>query len=140
MESVHSHAEHSQHHRDSISSHLVSPSHLLFGGALLTSIVQRVECKNSRGSESDSRCFVHANARSSFSSSSSRTITDDAAQVEKYGTLEFSRFADLLDVGFDAASTFIAGWEKEGKLPNGMEGNVSAPMRKRGQSMRRNSI
>ena len=66
--------------------------------------------------------------------------TDSRTQVEKYGTLEFSRFADLLDVGFNAASTFISGWEKEGKLPNGMEGNVSAPMRKRGQSMRRNSI
>lgn len=55
--------------------------------------------------------------------------------------MEFKRFPELLDIGFDHAQKLIADWAKKGELPTGTEGEISAQkIQKRGQSIRRNSI
>jgi hypothetical protein len=55
--------------------------------------------------------------------------------------MEFKRFPELLDIGFDHARELIAKWAKDGELPTGTEGEISEhKIRKRGQSIRRNSI
>jgi lysophospholipid hydrolase len=55
--------------------------------------------------------------------------------------MEFKRFPELLVVGFDTATRMLKDWAKEGKLPTGMVGEISAEkVKKRGQSIRRNSI
>lgn len=43
-------------------------------------------------------------------------------------------------MGFSTAKQMLADWSKEGKLPTGTEGDLSPVIKKRGQSMRRNSI
>nr|CRX79253.1 hypothetical protein ls5931a1_00061 [Leucosporidium scottii] len=61
--------------------------------------------------------------------------------VTEFGTMEFKRFPELLDIGFDHAQKLISGWAKKGELPTGTEGEISAQkIQKRGQSIRRNSI
>lgn len=58
-----------------------------------------------------------------------------------YSTMEFSRFLELVDLGYASAKTMLADFAKDGKLPTGMESDVSMEViQKRGQSMRRNSI
>ncbi|GAA6007388.1 hypothetical protein JCM10207_006324 [Rhodosporidiobolus poonsookiae] len=61
--------------------------------------------------------------------------------VTQFGTMDFKRFLEILDVGSDFATQLLAEWAAEGKLPTGMEGDVApAKKQKRGQSIRRNSI
>lgn len=60
-----------------------------------------------------------------------------------FGTMEFKRFSELIDVGFATAKKMLADWDKDGKLPTGTESNLregEEVRKKRGQSMRRNSI
>lgn len=55
--------------------------------------------------------------------------------------MEFKRFTEILDVGYDHATKQLGDWGKAGKLPTGTEGQVTLQkVQKRGQSIRRNSI
>ncbi|GAA5861134.1 hypothetical protein JCM3774_002201 [Rhodotorula dairenensis] len=61
--------------------------------------------------------------------------------VTQFGTMEFKRFTEILEVGSDFANTLLDEWAAEKKLPTGMEGDaLAARKQKRGQPIRRNSI
>ncbi|GAA5859717.1 hypothetical protein JCM8547_006997 [Rhodosporidiobolus lusitaniae] len=61
--------------------------------------------------------------------------------VTQFGTMDFKRFLEILDVGSDFAADLLADWRGKGMLPSGLEGEVSSQKKqKRGQSIRRNSI
>ncbi|KAN0060719.1 phosphatidylcholine and lysophosphatidylcholine phospholipase [Thecaphora frezii] len=64
--------------------------------------------------------------------------------VEGFGTLEFGKFDEISRKGYDAARTMLDEWDREGKLPRGIEKAVEMDAgrrrRKGGISARRNSI
>ncbi|GAA5976276.1 hypothetical protein JCM11641_001102 [Rhodosporidiobolus odoratus] len=61
--------------------------------------------------------------------------------VTQFGTMDFKRFLEILDVGSEFANELLNEWAAKGQLPTGMEGDVSQQKKqKRGQSIRRNSI
>ncbi|GAA5986855.1 hypothetical protein JCM10908_000923 [Rhodotorula pacifica] len=61
--------------------------------------------------------------------------------VTQFGTMEFKRFTEILEVGSEFANGLLDEWASEKKLPTGMEGDAVAPRKqKRGQPIRRNSI
>ncbi|KAK4057788.1 phosphatidylcholine and lysophosphatidylcholine phospholipase [Microbotryomycetes sp. JL221] len=61
--------------------------------------------------------------------------------VTQFGTMEFKRFLEILDVGYEHAHKQLIEWIKAGKMPTGTEGQVTMQkVQKRGQSIRRNSI
>ncbi|KAK4055464.1 phosphatidylcholine and lysophosphatidylcholine phospholipase [Microbotryomycetes sp. JL201] len=61
--------------------------------------------------------------------------------VTQFGTMEFKRFLEILDVGYEHATKQLSEWSKAGKLPTGTEGRMTIEkVQKRGQSIRRNSI
>ncbi|KWU47420.1 patatin-domain-containing protein, partial [Rhodotorula sp. JG-1b] len=61
--------------------------------------------------------------------------------VTQFGTMEFKRFTEILDVGSEFANSLLDEWAADKKLPTGMEGDAVAPRKqKRGQPIRRNSI
>ncbi|GAA5909018.1 hypothetical protein JCM6882_004969 [Rhodosporidiobolus microsporus] len=60
--------------------------------------------------------------------------------VTQFGTMEFGKFLEILDVGADFATEILTEWAAKGVLPTGMEGNAPQKKQKRGQSIRRNSI
>lgn len=63
--------------------------------------------------------------------------------VEAYGTLEFGKFTEISQIGYQAASKFLDEWTAQGVLPTGIEGGAEgdpAQRRSRGKAARRNSI
>jgi len=61
--------------------------------------------------------------------------------VTQFGTMEFKRFSELLQIGVVEGKRMLAEWAEVGLLPTGTEGEISAQkVKKRGQSARRNSI
>lgn len=64
--------------------------------------------------------------------------------VTQYGTLEFGKYSEILQVGYDSMVDAIQKWDREGRLPTGVEAGLNVPSqhrkRRRGVSARRNSI
>ncbi|KDE07905.1 hypothetical protein MVLG_01815 [Microbotryum lychnidis-dioicae p1A1 Lamole] len=61
--------------------------------------------------------------------------------VTQFGTMEFKRFGELFEIGQAHAKELLTKWGKEGQLPTGTVGEISAAkVQKRGHSIRRNSI
>ncbi|PWN38990.1 hypothetical protein IE81DRAFT_326984 [Ceraceosorus guamensis] len=63
--------------------------------------------------------------------------------VEGFGTMEFGRFNEVQQIGYEASRAALAGWAKEGSLPTGMSLEAEAAdnhNRKRGVGARRNSV
>ena len=62
--------------------------------------------------------------------------------VEGFGTLEFGKFDEISAKGYSAAQTMLDEWEREGRLPMGVERAVGERGRRRkgGVSARRNSV
>ncbi|GAA5904627.1 uncharacterized protein JCM6883_003846 [Sporobolomyces salmoneus] len=61
--------------------------------------------------------------------------------VTQFGTMEFKRFTEILQVGSDFSKGLLTEWDSKGELPTGLEGDVTnQKAQKRGQSIRRNSI
>jgi len=64
--------------------------------------------------------------------------------VQEYGTMQFNKFEEIQSKGYEAAMRKLEEWEIEGKLPSVYEenGEVRAVKlgRKRGRSLRRNSV
>ncbi|CEQ42560.1 SPOSA6832_04388 [Sporobolomyces salmonicolor] len=61
--------------------------------------------------------------------------------VTQFGTMEFKRFSEILEVGSKFATDLLSEWASKGELPTGLEGEVTPlKVEKRGQSIRRNSI
>ncbi|GAA5957475.1 hypothetical protein JCM21900_002678 [Sporobolomyces salmonicolor] len=61
--------------------------------------------------------------------------------VTQFGTMEFKRFNEILEVGSKFATDLLSEWASKGELPTGLEGEVTPlKVEKRGQSIRRNSI
>ncbi|KAG8894238.1 phosphatidylcholine and lysophosphatidylcholine phospholipase, partial [Tulasnella sp. 403] len=61
----------------------------------------------------------------------------------QYGTMQFGKFDELVEIGYRAGLEMIDRWKAEGQLPTGLEDEfkVSEKSRKRkGRSARRNSI
>ncbi|KAI9444916.1 patatin-domain-containing protein [Lactarius indigo] len=64
-----------------------------------------------------------------------------AIPVQEYGTLQWGKFEEIQEKGYQSAMKILGEWEQEGKLPLGfIEGKYSNAKRKKGQSARRNSI
>ncbi|KAG0335656.1 phosphatidylcholine and lysophosphatidylcholine phospholipase [Podila horticola] len=59
--------------------------------------------------------------------------------VQDFGTLEFGRFLEICEVGYEYGKEMIAKWNKEGRLGNLIAENESSKLR-RGKRIRRNSI
>ncbi|KAG0055666.1 phosphatidylcholine and lysophosphatidylcholine phospholipase [Gryganskiella cystojenkinii] len=59
--------------------------------------------------------------------------------VQEFGTLEFGRFLEICEVGYEYGKEMLKQWNKEGRLGNLMSENESAKSR-RGKRIRRNSI
>ncbi|KAG0039935.1 phosphatidylcholine and lysophosphatidylcholine phospholipase [Podila clonocystis] len=59
--------------------------------------------------------------------------------VQDFGTLEFGRFLEICEVGYEYGKEMIAKWNKEGRLGNLITENESSKLR-RGKRIRRNSI
>jgi lysophospholipid hydrolase len=57
----------------------------------------------------------------------------------QYGTLQFSKFEEILEVGYRAAVEMLQKFHDEGKLPP-MTLDGHAEVKKKGRSARRNSI
>ena len=62
--------------------------------------------------------------------------------VSQYGTLQFGKFEEVLEKGYQAALKILEKFEEEGKLPSafidGKDGKDTE--KKKGKSARRNSI
>lgn len=59
----------------------------------------------------------------------------------QYGTLQWGKFEEIQEKGYQAAIKILEEWEEEGRLPSGfIEGGDSKTKRKKGQSARRNTI
>jgi len=64
-----------------------------------------------------------------------------AMPVQEYGTLQWGKFEEIQEKGYQSAMRILGQWEQEGKLPSGfIEGKKSNAKRQKGQSARRNSI
>ncbi|KAI1314315.1 phosphatidylcholine and lysophosphatidylcholine phospholipase [Mortierella claussenii] len=59
--------------------------------------------------------------------------------VQDYGTLEFSRFLEICECGYEYGKDMLEKWKKEGKLNHVLVENEAAQSR-RGRRIRRNSI
>ena len=62
----------------------------------------------------------------------------------QYGTMQFGKFEEIQQKGYEAAMKALEQWETEGKLPSVYENvkelrDVKAA-RRRGRSLRRNSV
>ncbi|GAA5937198.1 lysophospholipase [Sporobolomyces koalae] len=61
--------------------------------------------------------------------------------VTQFGTMEFKRFTEILQVGSEFSKGLLTDWDSKGELPTGLEGDITnQKAQKRGQSIRRNSI
>jgi lysophospholipid hydrolase len=62
----------------------------------------------------------------------------------KYGTMQFGKFEEIQEKGYQAALTLLDEWDEENRLPSVYEGTgETKEMRlgkKRGKTLRRNSI
>lgn len=58
--------------------------------------------------------------------------------VTQFGTMDFGRHDDIMQVGYESCKQTIKKWEKEGKIPTGMVDDLSAAVerRKRGKAIR----
>ncbi|KAI0049281.1 patatin-domain-containing protein [Auriscalpium vulgare] len=65
-----------------------------------------------------------------------------AVPVQEYGTLQWSKYEEIQQKGYEEALKMLEKWEEEGKLPSGyIEGKDAVQKgKKKGQSARRNSI
>lgn len=57
----------------------------------------------------------------------------------QFGTLQFARYDEIVDVGYKSGLEVLAQWDLEGRLPSGFEEGVEN-VRRRGRGLRRNSI
>lgn len=57
----------------------------------------------------------------------------------QFGTLQFARYDEIVEVGYQSGLKVIAQWESEGRLPNSLEEGVEQ-VKRRGRGLRRNSI
>lgn len=62
--------------------------------------------------------------------------------VEHYGTLEFGKYSEILQVGYESMVQAIHDWDRAGRLPTGVEvgPHRRSSRRRRGVAARRNSI
>jgi len=62
--------------------------------------------------------------------------------VQEYGTMQFGKFEEIQEKGYKAALELLDGWEEGGQLPSIYEDGheVKDPSKKRGRTLRRNSI
>jgi len=62
--------------------------------------------------------------------------------VQEYGTLQFGKFEEIQEKGYQAALEFIDKWEEDDVLPSAFIGDksIAATSKTRGRSARRNSI
>ncbi|KDQ63191.1 hypothetical protein JAAARDRAFT_29203 [Jaapia argillacea MUCL 33604] len=61
--------------------------------------------------------------------------------VQDYGTLQFGKFEEIQDKGYQAAIEMLEKWDEEGRLPSvHLEGKNPGRRGKKGHSARRNSI
>lgn len=62
--------------------------------------------------------------------------------VQEYGTMQFGKYDEIRDKGYQAASDRLRKWEDEGKLSAVLESlaEVRNQGKKKGKSARRNSI
>ena len=62
--------------------------------------------------------------------------------VEQYGTLEFGKYSEILQVGYDSMVRALRDWDAAGRLPTGVEPGArrQSTRHRRGMSARRNSI
>jgi len=85
--------------------------------------------------------YGHASSGSGSIHSSCLYLVDLVVRSQ-YGTLQFSKFEELQEKGYNEALKFLDKWEDEGKLPSPyIDGRE--PMAKswrKGQAVRRNSI
>ncbi|KAG8959437.1 phosphatidylcholine and lysophosphatidylcholine phospholipase [Tulasnella sp. 408] len=64
--------------------------------------------------------------------------------VQGYGTLQFNKYDELVDIGYKAALELIDKWKEEGRLPSGYEDDFrmvdKLSKKRKGRSLRRNSV
>jgi lysophospholipid hydrolase len=67
--------------------------------------------------------------------------------VECYGTMQFGKFTEIMEVGYKAGKEMVVDWQKEGKIPSGLvehDGKETTGLISgrpgAGRSIRRNSI
>ncbi|KAG9035559.1 phosphatidylcholine and lysophosphatidylcholine phospholipase [Tulasnella sp. JGI-2019a] len=63
--------------------------------------------------------------------------------VQAYGTMQFSKFEELLEIGYKAGIEALDKWREDGALPNGFEDEsqgMDKSKKRKGRSLRRNSI
>jgi lysophospholipid hydrolase len=59
----------------------------------------------------------------------------------QYGTLQWAKFEEIQERGYEAATKILEEWEEQGRLPSGLiEGKDANTKKKKGQSARRNTI
>ncbi len=59
----------------------------------------------------------------------------------QYGTLQWAKFEEIQEQGYQAATKILEEWEEQGRLPSGLiEGKNENAKKKKGQSARRNTI
>ncbi|KAN0124895.1 hypothetical protein V8E52_001447 [Russula decolorans] len=64
-----------------------------------------------------------------------------AMPVQEYGTLQWAKFEEIQERGYQAATKILEEWEGQGRLPSGLiEGKNANAKKKKGQSARRNTI
>ncbi|KIO28791.1 hypothetical protein M407DRAFT_229364 [Tulasnella calospora MUT 4182] len=64
--------------------------------------------------------------------------------VQGYGTLQFNKYDELVDIGYKAALELMDKWKEEGRLPSGFEDDFrmvdKLSKKRKGRSLRRNSV
>ncbi|KAI0068052.1 patatin-domain-containing protein [Artomyces pyxidatus] len=92
--------------------------------------------------EIQSRLAYVSSVRTLEAAKVSRGCLYMAMPVQEYGTLQFGKFEEIQEKGYQEALKMLGKWDEEGKLPSGyIEGDDSIlKQKKKGQSARRNSI
>ncbi|KAG8862931.1 phosphatidylcholine and lysophosphatidylcholine phospholipase [Tulasnella sp. 330] len=63
--------------------------------------------------------------------------------VQAYGTMQFGKYEELVEIGYKAGIEALEKWREDGALPNGFEDEsqgTDKSRKKKGRSLRRNSI
>jgi hypothetical protein len=70
--------------------------------------------------------------------SGNQLIRVTICQVTQYGTMDFGKHTEIMEVGYQACRRMLADWAKQGKLPTGTVNDAPAKvlLQKRGKSIR----
>lgn len=112
---------------------------------LTTTLLQCVEQHKSRRSQSHPWMLLHSatRARSKPPSITLNALPSHTRSLRQYGTMQFGKYDELIEIGYKAGIAALDKWKEEGALPTGLDDDsqgTEKSKKRKGRSLRRNSI